>query len=385
MPALVHAPKQSPATARASAARAEAKTKSDHEVESPVFWPLSRIGYDFSRIALHPAPQTIVDSYPGAQKEPKPAPPPQKTGAVTPQKSNSEEEKPSAPAESAPQPSPARQPLLVRTAARKAPRAAGSASRSGASSARTAPKALSWSAIQAMPLDRGVMISGPPVSTTLSSIWAGATKGAAGFTDWPAGYKAPDFDFNTTIRRNTSRPTYLNTNNTSSPTKKTAAFEGASRSLFTAPGKYATGDKENGKDVFWNFSQQISDLVKVGEQEHCDDFAEAYRISLKEADDVLNANIYGKTFGPSPTPEKAEKLVRDTIASKLTHPQLGSDKAQWATKYYDLFNKTSTRDTSAWHSISTGTRTENAAGITYEIVKGTAQIPGPAPNTIIKY
>ena len=253
------------------------------------------------------------------------------------------------------------------------------------------PQGVSWSALQTLPKDGAALISGPPGPTTLSSVWAGGGNGAAGYTDWPAGYKAPDFAFNTT---STPPPPVATPDAgapappqwTARPTATTAAFEGTSGSFYTDAGKYKTGNQEGGKDVYWNFSAGISALVKTGEQEHCDDFAEAYRISLKEADTIIKANIDGKAFGPKASKPEAEQLVLAEITAKLSHPQLGNDKTQWAAKYNTLFTKTLTRDTSAWHSISLGTRSVDAAGnVIYEVVKGTANIPGPAPNSIIKY
>jgi hypothetical protein len=64
---------------------------------------------------------------------------------------------------------------------------------------------------------------------------------------------------------------------------------------------------------------------------------------------------------------------------------LGNDKSQWAAKYSMLYGKTKTRDTRGWHTISLAARTDDATGVTYEVVQGTSTIPGPASNTIITY
>jgi hypothetical protein len=230
-----------------------------------------------------------------------------------------------------------------------------------------------------MPKDRGALISGPPVAKSLADISAGGGAGAAGYTDWPTGYTAPDFDFNTTA---TGADWF------SRPTLKTAASEGTSGSFYTAAGKHKTAVKEAGKDVYWNFSPAISTLVKVGEQEHCDDYAEAYKISLKEAETVIKTNLVGKAFGPKASQADADSLVLAEITSKLTHAGLGNDKTKWAGIYNTLFTKTLTRDTSGWHSISKGARSVDGAGnVVYEIVKGTSQIGTGThlSNTIIKY
>jgi len=239
------------------------------------------------------------------------------------------------------------------------------------------PKPVSWGELQGRASERGPRVTGPPVAKNLATLFGAGGHGTLGFTWWPAGFKAPDFELNATASGGAW---------TARPTMKTAAFEGASNSFFTAAGKHATGDKEGGKDVFWNVSAAVSDNFKVGEQEHCDDFTEAYNISLKEADTLLNAHIAGKAFGPKPTKAEAEGLVPAEITAKLTHPGLGNDKTRWAGIYDTLFHKTLVRDTSNDHTMRVGTRTVDGAGnVTYEVEKGTSRIPGSASTDIIKY
>ena len=244
------------------------------------------------------------------------------------------------------------------------------------------PKPMSLDAVQALAQQPGVPISGPPVGDTLAHVWSVGGLRDAGYTNWPAGYRAPDFDFNTTSNAKAlpEAPEWY-----SQPRSRMAAFEGKSISYYIAAGKYNTGLQQSGKNVYWNVSPTISGLIKTGEQEHCDDFAEAYRISLKEADTVMNSFIVGKNFGPKPAKADAEHMVLSEITTRLTHPQLGNDKTQWAAKYRMLYGKTKTRDTRRWHTISLDAGTVDATGVTYEVVKGTSMIPGPASNTIITY
>jgi len=235
----------------------------------------------------------------------------------------------------------------------------------------------SWTQLQYMPKGHGAFISGPPVAKSLADISAGGGAGAAGYTEWPAGYAAPDFDFNTTA---TGAEWF------SKPTLKNAASEGISGSFYTSAGKHKTALKEGGNDVYWTFSPAISTLIKVGEQEHCDDFAEAYRISLKEADTIVNTNIVGKVFGPKASKADADGLVLAEITRALSHAGLGNDKTKWAGIYNTLFTKTLNRDSSGWHSISLGARSVDGAGnVSYNVVKGTSQIGTKASSTIIKY
>ncbi|HEX3346938.1 MAG TPA: hypothetical protein VHS58_02410 [Acetobacteraceae bacterium] len=229
----------------------------------------------------------------------------------------------------------------------------------------------------------GAFVTGPPVATNLGAVRAGGGAAAAGFTAWPAGFKAPDFDFNTHTGAGVGAGSELNW--TADPILTTAAFEGVANSFYTSAGKYKTGEKEGGKDVSWIFSPVIASLIKTGEQEHCDDHAAAYSISLKEAESVLKAHVVGHTFGPAASSSDAEKLVLKTIDRNLTHKALGTDKAKWAAIYTTLYQKTGTRDTSQWHTLWTGPRTETATDVTYEIVKGASQIGSHSSASIIKY
>ncbi len=244
------------------------------------------------------------------------------------------------------------------------------------------PQPASPEAVQALAQQPGVPISGPPAADTLAHVWAVGGLRDAGYTNWPAGYRAPDFDFNTTSNAKAlpEAPEWY-----SQPRARMAASEGSSASVYIAAGKYNTGLQEAGKNVYWNFSPTISNLIKTGEQEHCNDFAEAYRISLKEAETVMNNFIVGKNFGPKLAKADADNLVLSEITARLTHKQLGNDKSQWAAKYRMLYDKTRTRDTRGWHTISLAARTADATGVTYEVVQGTSTIPGPASNTIITY
>jgi hypothetical protein len=244
------------------------------------------------------------------------------------------------------------------------------------------PQPASLEAVQALAQQPGVPISGPPAGDTLAHVWSAGRPQDGGFTAWPAGYRAPDFNFNTTSNAKAlpEAPEWY-----SQPQARVAAFEGSSASYYIAAGKYNTGLQEDGKNVYWNFGPAISDLIKTGEQEHCNDFAEAYRISLKEADTVMNSFIVGKNFGPKSAKADAEHLVLSEITTKLTHPQLGNDKSQWAAKYSTLYNKSKTRDTRGWHTITLAARNVEATGVTYEVVQGSSNIPGPASNTIITY
>ena len=245
------------------------------------------------------------------------------------------------------------------------------------------PRPASLSMLQHVADQGGAFVSGPPVGTGLPAVVAIGGAGTLGWTYFPSGFKAPDFDFNTTTGAGAGAASGLNW--TCDPTLKSSASEGTADSFYTSAGKYNSGRKEGGKDVYYNFSPTISSLIKTGEQEHCDDHMEAYKISLQEAESVLKQNVVGKTFGPAASESDAEKLVLQAIDDKLNHKALGSDKTKWADTYRTLFKKTAIRDGSKWHNLSKGARTETATDVTYEIVQGAAQVGSHPSSSIIKY
>jgi hypothetical protein len=218
--------------------------------------------------------------------------------------------------------------------------------------AAVGPRPVSLTMLQHVTDRNGAFVSGPPVGTNHATVVAHGGAGAVGWTYFPSGFKAPDFDFNTTTGAGAGAASGLNW--TCDPTIKSSASEGTAASFYTFPAKYNSGRKEGGKDVYYNFSPTMSALIKAGEQEHCADHAEAYKISLQEAESVLKENVVGKTFGPAASESDAKKLVLQAIDDKLTHKPLGSDKTKWADTYRTLFKKTLMRDNSRWHDVSKG-------------------------------
>jgi hypothetical protein len=243
----------------------------------------------------------------------------------------------------------------------------------------TGPQPISFAALQAMPKARGFFVYGPPVGKPLSFIQSGGGTGsAAGYTDYPKGHLPPDVDYNAT---------QTGSDWIAKPTLKTAAKRGKVGSYYTAAGTYDTGTTTAGDfKVYWKFSKAISDLVKKGEQEHCDDYDIAFKLSFQEAEDILNNHIVGKTFGPKPTKADAEAAVRAEIGGKLVHPTLGTDAQHWLIAFGTLANKTSTRDNSGWHSMSTGASyVDKSNNIVREVVAGSSQIGTHSSNSLITY
>ena len=102
---------------------------------------------------------------------------------------------------------------------------------------------------------------------------------------------------------------------------------------------------------YWRVSQQVSDLIKQGEQEHLDDARRAYELTYKLIGDAINA-LATQRFGPASTPAEAERMAEAALARKLPS-QLGTNPATWVQVLDRLLGQTKTRDTKGWHALST--------------------------------
>jgi len=214
-----------------------------------------------------------------------------------------------------------------------------------------------------------------------------------GATSRPANFKVPDFDFQTInmasvglLAALAKKPLWY-----AFPKLTKSAYEGDNFCYYISQGLHKTIFKEGGKPVFWRMSKAMSQKDHDAELEHSNDHKQAYKISLKEADDVLTKHVVGKSFGPKPTKAAAEQMVLDKIKAKLTHPQLGSDKTKWAAKYTMLSAKTAIRDTKGWHTFGVANRTEikNKKGklikVIYKVNKGTTKINKVTSAKLVKY
>lgn len=218
-------------------------------------------------------------------------------------------------------------------------------------------------------------VSGPPVPAKARDVYRNARPDAAGYTENPRHFVPPELSFNST---------QSDAGWTSLPALTRNAFEGTAAAYYTAAGTHETYDKD-GNEIHLHVSTAMSEVLKAGEQEHCDDHAEAYKISYKEAETIIR-KLEGKTFGPKPTQEETEQLVRDEFTANLTHKELGNTGYDWNEAWRKLIGKTHQRDDKKWHTVtSERTRTDPDGISTYEMSPGGSEI-GKHPSTeIIKY
>lgn len=227
-----------------------------------------------------------------------------------------------------------------------------------------------------------------PVVTSLDSLWASEGQGTLGVAPYPVNSRAPSFS---AIPYFSFSPKTMKIKWFALPILTQAAYEGDSGPLYVGAGLHDSKTNESGAPVYYNMSRSLANRNRDAEQEHANDYKYAYKISLKEAENVLKKSVVGKKFGPKPTPVEVMALVGDTITKKLTHPQLGNDQTKWKAKYETLVTKTLYRDTQGWHTFHVGNRKETKDNtgkitkVTYDIQKGTTNINKVKSKNVIKY
>lgn len=217
-----------------------------------------------------------------------------------------------------------------------------------------------------------------------------------GWTFHPIAFKAPDFKFNSYKKTKKLKGWYAK------PRFTVRAYEGNSKAFYVGTGLHKTTLTETIKGkkipVFWKMPKAMASRNYGAELEHSRDHKHAYKISLKEADRVLQRHIVGRKFGPEPTKADVENKVLNTIKNRLTHPQLGNNKTQWGAKYRMLSLKTLIRDNNFWHSFGLGNRkviskfqgtgpakVKVPTKVIYTVNKGTTKIGVVKSSKIIKY
>jgi len=208
-----------------------------------------------------------------------------------------------------------------------------------------------------------------------------------GVTTFATGSKAPSYNSSINSKKNKKGVVEFYAH----PKWGSKAFEGNSQAFYIDSGWHKTVHVEAGAPVFWYMSPAMSSRDRDAEAEHSNDIKHAYKISLKEAHNILDSHIIGKAFGPAASKADAENKVKAAIKKKLAHPRLGDDQTMWAAKYTLLQQKTLTRDKSKWHTFSLESRKEvkNKKGVvqkvTYRIKKGSTLINVVKSSKLIKY
>jgi hypothetical protein len=164
-----------------------------------------------------------------------------------------------------------------------------------------------------------------------------------------AAFTPPRFTTTTQVQRAGSRVEHFAT------VQRTTSSDATHECFYPAAGDHlrpGMTQQINGRTYnhYWRISQQMSDLLRQGEQEHLDDALRAYDLTYKRVEDAINA-LVGQRFGPASTPAAAEGLAQAALASRLP-TQLGTNPATWVQVLQRLLDQTKTRDSRGWHALS---------------------------------
>src|SRR5579884_1621529 len=93
-------------------------------------------------------------------------------------------------------------------------------------------------------------------------------------------------------------------------------------SYYPAPGLHRKPPRtgEQGKQ-FWEITDDLSNKIRDGEQEHLDDARRAWELTYKRIADEINAMVSQK-YGPAGSPAAATQMALDELGRRLP-PQLG--------------------------------------------------------------
>lgn len=200
---------------------------------------------------------------------------------------------------------------------------------------------------------------------------AGADPSDFGITSPPCNFKVPFFNICCQQNRKTSQWT-VNVN------CYQMAEEGQNTSFYLGPGTYSSGvmlmggsltnyvEGKGNRKIYYEINDEIANLNRRAEKEHCDDIRHAYQITLKYVQDKIYEVIkkackkqkYGKKqlaistvrneFIKIANHEKIKKIFRETI-SKNGYVDLGKFERSLSDLYLETANKTSERDSQGHH------------------------------------
>jgi hypothetical protein len=139
--------------------------------------------------------------------------------------------------------------------------------------------------------------------------------------------------------------------------QSTVAKDVVHESFYPAPGDHIRPGmtlREGSRtfQYYWRVSQEMSDLIRQGEQEHLDDARRAFELTYQLIGNAINS-LAGTAFGPAATPYAAQQLAEAALAQILPS-QLAGGPATWVQVLDRLLLQTKARDTKQWHGLSTG-------------------------------
>lgn len=129
----------------------------------------------------------------------------------------------------------------------------------------------------------------------------------------------------------------------------------------------------------WRISQQVSELIRRGEEEHLADAQRAYELTYKLIADTINSMV-GLRCGPALNPAEANRLAEAELANRLPR-QLGTDPRNWVAVLNRLLGQTQERDRRNWHAISNNPPQTTKNRIIHPVVTTASTRIGQVPSS----
>jgi hypothetical protein len=135
---------------------------------------------------------------------------------------------------------------------------------------------------------------------------------------------------------------------------------------------------------YWRISDQMSELIRRGEEEHLADAERAYNLTYKLIADTINSMV-GQRFGPATSPHEAERLAEAELAKRLPQ-QLGTDPRNWVAALNRLLDLTKERDRNGWHAVRIDPPEKDGEKIIHPVVAtATTRIGQVASSEVVRY
>lgn len=135
---------------------------------------------------------------------------------------------------------------------------------------------------------------------------------------------------------------------------------------------------------FYRISRSLSNLIRLGEQEHLDDLQRAYELTYGLIARIIN-QMSGREFGPANTPYEADQLAARELA-RLLPAVLGNQPRNWPVMLDRLLNMTERRDREGWHSLSNGPPITRGRRVIYPLQQEPTFNVGQVPSSqVVNY
>lgn len=138
---------------------------------------------------------------------------------------------------------------------------------------------------------------------------------------------------------------------------RTTSQDATHDSYYPGPGLHLKLQQpKKGPPEYWEISEEMSDLIRQGEQEHLDDARRAFELTYKCVENHINS-LVGRKFGPATNPNGAAALALQELEKRIPK-ELGTDPGNWTKQLDRLLLMTTERDKLLMHAIQLGSARE---------------------------